>query len=233
MCVHRAVHHEGSFHLAPDFLFTSHLGSRRSGDNHCEEAASSPFCLGTDPHTSRPSGTLPAGSSTEPLTGRAAHSPAPHRQPVAQAASAGLASPALLAVLHLLLGRQARAPPNQPSLALWPLWGPHLTAVLAADPWLCPLPSPQPSFQGQSEVSAIFETRRLPAAAGLPERRLPRLRMGPPPPDSRAASDRGSGGFGTLLLLLLPNMVLSKTQARLSFLRQQSNKPLSARQLLL
>ena len=114
-----------------------------------------------------------------------------------------------------------------------PLWGPHLTAVLAADPWLCPLPSPQPSFQGQSEVSAIFETRRLPAAAGLPERRLPRLRMGPPPPDGRAASDRSSGGFGTLLLLLLPNMVLGKTQAQLSFLRQQSNKPLSARQLLL
>lgn len=51
----------------------------------------------------------------------------------------------------------------------------------------------------------------------------------PAPPDGRAGSDSGS----RTLLLLSPNTELRKTQARLSFLRQQSSKPPSAWQLLL
>ena len=64
-------------------------------------------------------------------------------------------------VLRRSLGRQAGAPPH-----LSPVWlsgyrGDVLALtseqVLVADPRLCRLPSPQPSLQGQSEGSVIFE----------------------------------------------------------------------------
>ena len=80
-------------------------------------------------------------------------------------------------------GDRPELPPTSPVWLSGHCGDPTSQQVLAADPWLCPLPSPQPSFQGQSEVSAIIEIRRLPAPAALPERRLLRLRMeGPHPP---------------------------------------------------
>lgn len=155
-------------------------------DNPCKGAASSSFCLGTDPHTSRPSGT--GAPSEASLLARAAHSPAPHRQPLTrvQPGQSCLRRPGVPPCWESspLAAGTGRSSP-QPSLALGPPWGPHLTASPGGRPRLCPLPSPQPSFQGQRQGSGIFENGRLPAPAAPPGRRLLRLRTEGPPPRRR------------------------------------------------
>lgn len=125
------------------------------------------------------------------------------------------------------------SPPPEPSLAVWPPWGragPHLTASPCGRPPA--LPSAQPPVQPPGPERRFGHLR----TDGFLHRQLCRrgtfCRCGgsaPAPPDGRASRGSGSG----TLLLLSPNTALSKTQARLSFLRQQSSKPPSAWQLLL